>query len=77
MIRKRQQNFKSNRPCYFCESKTIPDYKESALLETYMSERGKIIARIRTGTCSKHHRYLTSEIKKARFLALLPYIVRG
>lgn len=63
--------------CFFCESDKEPSYQEPQDLQRFISERGKILARIRVGTCSRHHRALTREIKRARFLALLPYIVRG
>jgi len=63
--------------CPFCAEKKDPDYKEVATLEKYLSERGKISGKARTGLCSKHQRYVTREIKKARFLAMLPYVVRA
>jgi len=63
--------------CPFCQQKTTPDYKEVSLLSRYMSERGKILSKARTGLCSKHQRMLTGEIKKARIVALLPFVVRA
>lgn len=65
------------RNCPFCQTKTVPDYKEVATLSKYMSERGKIIAKSQTGLCSKHQRALTREIKRARIVALLPFVVRA
>ncbi|MCH5298148.1 MAG: 30S ribosomal protein S18 [Ruminococcus sp.] len=60
--------------CAFCVDKieTI-DYKDIARLRRYMSERGKILPRRVTGTCAKHQRELTTSIKRARQVALLPY----
>ena len=60
--------------CGFCVDKveTI-DYKDTARLRRYMSERGKILPRRVTGTCARHQRELTVAIKRARHLALLPY----
>lgn len=60
--------------CAFCVDKveTI-DYKDIARLRRYMSERGKILPRRVTGTCARHQRALTTAIKKARQVALLPY----
>ena len=60
--------------CDFCVDKveTI-DYKDIARLRRYMSERGKILPRRVTGTCARHQRALTTAIKKARQVALLPY----
>ena len=61
--------------CNFCVDKveTI-DYKDVAKLKRYLSERGKIVPRRVTGTCAHHQRQLTVAIKRARHLALLPYI---
>ena len=50
------------------------DYKDVNLLKKYISERGKILPRRITGNCAKHQRVLTTAIKRARHLALLPYI---
>ena len=63
--------------CRFCarQVKSI-DYKESSLLRNYMSEGGKILPSIFTGNCSKHQRQLTLAIKRARHLALVPYLSR-
>ena len=60
--------------CAFCVDKveTI-DYKDIARLRRYMSERGKILPRRVTGTCARHQRELTTAIKRARQVALLPY----
>jgi len=62
--------------CFFCQGKIVPDYKEPAVLSRFISERGKIIPRNRTGICAKHQRALAREIKKARYLALLPFVAR-
>jgi small subunit ribosomal protein S18 len=60
--------------CSFCVAhvETI-DYKEPAMLRRYISDRGKIEPRRRTGTCAKHQRALAMAIKRARHLALLPF----
>lgn len=61
--------------CSFCVDKidTI-DYKDVARLRRYMSERAKILPRRVTGTCAHHQRQLTIAIKRARHIALLPYV---
>lgn len=60
--------------CSFCtERGSVIDYKETLKLRRFMSERAKILPRRVTGTCAKHQRKLTTEIKRARYLALLPY----
>lgn len=60
--------------CPFCEDKKNPDYKDLEELKKYITERGKIVSRERTGVCAKHQRQLTTAIKRARYLAMLPFI---
>ena len=60
--------------CTFCADKAESvDYKDAIKLRRYISDRGKIEPRRRTGTCAKHQRALALAIKKARLIALLPY----
>jgi len=76
----REKNYRPNRKprrkvCAFCVDKvTEIDYKDTAKLRKYISERAKILPRRMTGTCAKHQRQLTSAIKRARVIALLPYV---
>lgn len=63
--------------CTFCNDKTEPDYKDSGVLGKYITERGKLLGKSRTGICSTHQRRLTREVKRARFIALLPFVVRA
>ncbi len=60
--------------CAFCTDKVSPDYKDIKRLQRFISERGKILPRRRTGTCAKHQRALTTAIKQARYMALLPFV---
>lgn len=61
--------------CAFCVDKaTSIDYKDVAKLRRFLSERGKIVPRRVTGVCAHHQRQLTTAIKRARHIALLPYI---
>jgi len=61
--------------CAFCTDKIdIIDYKRPDRLRRFLSDRGKIKPRRRTGTCAKHQRRLAVAIKRARHLALLPYV---
>ena len=60
--------------CHFCSEKVTVDYKDPAKLHRYISDRGKIEPRRRSGTCAKHQRALAEAIKRARHLALLPYV---
>ena len=59
--------------CPLCASDTTVDYKDVVLLKKYVSERGKIQGRARTGICAKHQRQVTRSVKRARFMALLPF----
>ena len=58
--------------CMFCADKTQIDYKNASLLQRFVSDRGKIVPRRRTGVCAKHQRSLAQAIKRARYLAMLP-----
>lgn len=60
--------------CQFCfENSQYIDYKDTAKLKKYITEKGKIIARRQTGICAKHQRELTIAIKRARNMALLVF----
>ena len=74
-----EKTFKARRPkrkvCQFCvEKATSIDYKDVPKLRKYLSERSKILPRRITGTCAKHQRQLTTAIKKARHIALVPFV---
>jgi small subunit ribosomal protein S18 len=63
--------------CKFCQNKNLViDYKNVEILERFITERGKILPRRITGTCSKHQRGVALAIKQARIIALLPFIVQ-
>lgn len=67
--------FSRRRVCRFCSDKEVTiDYKDSKTLKNFVTERGKIIPRRIYGTCAKHQRQLTEAVKRARQLALLPYM---
>ena len=67
---------KKRKVCVFCSEKAKPvDYKDAATLRKYISERGKILPRRITGNCAMHQRDITVAVKRARQLALLPYVV--
>ena len=59
--------------CPFCAGRVKIDYKDVSMLSRYISGRGRIGSRHRTKACAKHQRRLAQAIKRARFLALLPY----
>ncbi len=60
--------------CPLCEQDIVVDYKDVPLLKKYISERGKILGRARTGICAKHQRQVTRGVKRARYVALLPFV---
>jgi len=62
------------RNCIYCKSGTTPDYKDTDSLNRYLSDRAKIQGKSRSGICAKHQRRISLAIKRARHLALLPFI---
>lgn len=70
----RISRFKKN--CVFCKKDFGIDYKNIELLSRYLSSKGKIISRRISGNCARHQRRVAQEIKRARFLSLLPYVGR-
>lgn len=63
--------------CVFCKKEVDIDYKNIELLSRYVSSKGKILSRRISGNCAKHQRKIAREIKRARFLNLLPYVGRS
>ncbi len=79
MAEKTERPVRARRPkkkvCMFCVDKVdYIDYKDTAKLRRYVSERGKIVPRRISGNCAKHQRQLTTAIKRARIVALLPFV---
>lgn len=73
---KKRPLHRKKKVCVFCSSAAdagIIDYKDAAKLKKYITERGKILPRRVTGTCAAHQRALTTAIKRARQIALLPF----
>ena len=73
--RERRERSSRRKICSFCHDHVREiDYKDaSRFMKRYISDRGKIEPRRKTGTCAKHQRGLSTAIKQARFMALLPY----
>ncbi|MCB5259553.1 MAG: 30S ribosomal protein S18 [Candidatus Cloacimonetes bacterium] len=72
----RKKKFSRRKYCKFCANADIViDYKNIDLMRQYTSDVGKIEAARLTGTCAKHQRKLATEIKRARQMALIPYVV--
>jgi small subunit ribosomal protein S18 len=71
----RRKVFHRRKVCRFCADSTLViDYKDAKGLRYFTTERGKIIPRRISGTCAKHQRVLNQAIKRARSIALLPYV---
>ncbi len=72
--RYRRRIYVRRKVCRFCADKSLViDYKDAKTLRHFITERGKILPRRITGTCTKHQRRLTTAIKQARIMALLPF----
>ena len=71
-----KRRMRKRKVCTFCVDKIdVLDYKDVAKMRKFISERGKILPRRVTGTCAKHQRVVTNAIKRARHIALLPFII--
>jgi len=68
MIRRRKK------VCLFCGKDKVIDYKDANTLRKFVSERGKILPRRITGSCAKHQRAITVAVKRARHVAIMPYV---
>ena len=64
---------KKKRVCQMCLGKSV-DYKDTMIVTKYINEKGKILPRRVTGACAKHQRHIAKEIKRARFMAFIPYV---
>lgn len=74
--RRRMQKNNTPKKCFFCDEKKIPSFEDIAVLQRFTTERGKIVARSRSGICARHQKSVTKEVKYARLLALLPFVVK-
>jgi len=64
---------KKKKVCQICAGKSF-DYKDVAIVSKYITDKGKIMPRRMTGACAKHQRLMSEQIKRARFMALIPYV---
>jgi len=63
------------RGCFFCENpKEVIDYKDEKQMRRHIDERGKIVDRRKTGLCAMHQRYISSCVKRARHIAIIPFV---
>ena len=73
--RKKKSRFREQATCRFCREKVKEiDYKEVAVLTKLTTQQGKLFSRKRSGNCARHQRSARRAIKRARFLALMPYV---
>jgi len=73
--RKRKSRFREQAKCRFCRAKVREiDYKDISVLGKLVTQHGKIFSRKRSGNCATHQRKVKHAIKRARYLALLPYV---
>ncbi|MCI8330817.1 MAG: 30S ribosomal protein S18 [Bacilli bacterium] len=59
--------------CQMCANKSV-DYKDVPIISKYINERGRILPKRMTGACSKHQRYIAMQVKRARFMGLIPFV---
>jgi small subunit ribosomal protein S18 len=70
-----QANMLVKKSCYFCTNKlSTVDYKDAQVMRRFMSPHAKILSNKRTGTCPKHQRMVATALKRARHMALLPFV---
>ena len=73
--RRRKPKFREQAKCRFCRQKIDEvDYKDTAVLTKLTTQQGKLFSRKRSGNCAKHQQSCKRAVKRARFLALLPYV---
>lgn len=72
-----QQQQLEKKQCFFCTTnRDVVDYKDAELLRKFMSAMAKIYPRRKSGLCARHQRKFSSAVKRARYLALVPYTTR-
>ncbi|MDO8668283.1 MAG: 30S ribosomal protein S18 [bacterium] len=70
-----EETIKKAKQCYFCVNNLKEvDYKDANFLRRFINSYGKILPKKRTGTCSKHQRKLAIAIKRARVMAIIPFV---
>ncbi|MBI4035934.1 30S ribosomal protein S18 [Candidatus Daviesbacteria bacterium] len=65
---------RSRKACVFCQGETSPSYTDVVVLRRFLSDRAKIMPKLKSNLCSRHQRAVTKHIKYARHLALLPFV---
>ena len=65
--------YRRKKVCQMCAGKPV-NYKDVMIVSKYINEKGKILPRRMTGACAKHQRYIAMQVKRARFMALIPFV---
>jgi small subunit ribosomal protein S18 len=73
----KRYNSKMKKVCWFHQNAMEPNYKDIKVIERFVTERGKIVPRRLSGVCAKHQKKLAVAIKRARYLALLPFVAEN
>jgi small subunit ribosomal protein S18 len=76
IIKKQKKIIRVKKKCMFCKEKLTINFKNLDTLARFINVKGRITSRRVNGNCAKHQRRVSREIKRARFLALLPYVAR-
>ena len=77
MATKQYHKFRKDNRCRFCREKEVPggvDYKDVGILQKLLTAQGKMFSRKRSGNCARHQRAIKWAVKRARHMALLPYV---
>ena len=78
MMRSKRPTEIRNKGCFFCENKKeIIEYKDEKQMRRYVDERGKIVDRRKTGLCARHQRIISTCVKRARHIAILPFVAEN
>ena len=74
VVEEGKRELRVKKVCLFCQNKSTPTYTDLVTLRRFLTDRAKILPKLRSGVCSKHQRAVTKNIKYARHLALLPFV---
>lgn len=69
-----EKTLRVKRTCHFCQSKTNPSYTDLVTLKRFLTDRAKILPKLRSSVCARHQRAVSKHIKYARHLSLLPFV---
>ena len=75
-VRRPKRKISTPKECLYCKENKMPWFDDTATMSKFVTERGKIVSRVRSGLCAMHQRRLTTAVKYARHLALMPFIER-